>query len=466
MNSVLSKRGRSKLVHENHIYLFSKRTADDVHSIWVCEKRSTCKGCVWTNEESGEVVKVVNLHNHAAQAARPEAIRLVNEAVTRARTTQETPQQILTDVVSGAHSNVAALLPRKASLKRTIRLARQLGNIPRLPQTLDQLVIPLEFQEISIDGVQQQFLLHDSGNGHSRMLIFGTRDNLHLLAQSKEWFADGMFFTTPALFKQLYTIHVVHSGLVVPVVYTLLTDKSRSTYQRLLQELKNLQPGLQPDNLMLDFELAAIQAFESEFPNLVKTGCFFHLSQSVWRKVQNEGLKMQYQGDHEFARWICMIPALAFLPPQNVVQSFEDLVEDPDFPQEAIPIANYFEDSYIGRMNRRGRQAPLFPVQFWNVYERTLNDQQRTNNDVEGWHRSFRETCGTLFQNIYRFINCLKHQQELHSFEIIQIIAGNPIAARNIKYAAISARVKRIVQDFDNRSLMDYLRGIAYSFDF
>ncbi|XP_073400393.1 uncharacterized protein [Dendrobates tinctorius] len=340
---VLSKRGRRKLVHENHIYLFSKRTADDVHSIWVCEKRSTRKGRVWTNEESGEVVKVVNLHNHAAQAARPEAIRLGNEAVTRARTTQETPQQVLTDVVSGAHSNVAALLPRKASLKRTIRLARQLGNIPRLPQTLDQLVIPLEFQEISIDGVQQQFLLHDSGNGHSRMLIFGTRDNLHLLAQSKEWFADGMHFTTPALFKQLYTIHVVHSGLVVPVVYTLLTDKSRSTYQRLLQELKNLQPGLQPHNLMLDCELAAIQAFESEFPNLVKTGCSFHLKQSVWRKVQNEGLKMQYQGDHEFARWIHMIPALAFLPPQNVVQSFEELVEDPDFPQEAIPIArSYF----------------------------------------------------------------------------------------------------------------------------
>ncbi|XP_073399469.1 uncharacterized protein [Dendrobates tinctorius] len=62
---------------------------------------------------------------------------------------------------------------------------------------------------------------------------------------------------------------------------------------------------------------------------------------------------MQYQGDHEFARWICMIPALAFLPPQNVVPSFEELVENPDFPQEAIPIDNYFQDTYIGRMTRR-----------------------------------------------------------------------------------------------------------------
>ncbi|XP_077148452.1 uncharacterized protein LOC143809211 [Ranitomeya variabilis] len=465
MNSVLSKRGKKKLVYENHIYIFSKRTADDVHSLWVCEKRLTSKGCVWTNEASGEVVKVTNPHNHAAQAARPEAIRLVNEVVTRARTTQETPQQILTEVISGTHSNVVALLPKKLSLKRTLRLSRQLGNIPRLPQTLDQLVIPQKFKGINIDGIQQQFLLYDSGSGHRRILIFGTRDNLHLLAQSKEWFADGIFSTTPSLFKQLYTIHVVHSGLVVPVVYALLTDKSRSTYQRLLQQLKNMQPRLQPHNLMLDFELAAIQAFENEFPNLKKTSCFFHLSQSVWRKVQNEGLKVQYQGNHEFAHWIRMIPALSFLPIQNDVPSFEELVENPDFPQEAIPIANYFEDTFIGQMTHRRRQVPLFPVQLWNMYERTLNDQQRTNN-VEGWHRSFQETCGTLFPNTYRFINCLKHQQELHSLEIIQIIAGNPTTAINKKIAAISARVKRIMQDFNNRTLIDYLRGIAYSFEF
>ncbi|KAM4026855.1 uncharacterized protein ACNLHF_022723 [Anomaloglossus baeobatrachus] len=145
----------------------------------------------------------------------------------------------------------------------------------RLPQTLDQLVIPQEFQVININGIQQQFLLHDSGNEHGRILIFGTRDNLQLLAQSREWFADGMFSTIPALFKQLYTIHAVP---VVPVVYALLTHKSCSTYQNLLQELKNMQHALQPQNLMIDFEVAAIQAFENKFPNLEKTGCFFYLS--------------------------------------------------------------------------------------------------------------------------------------------------------------------------------------------
>ncbi|KAB0803766.1 hypothetical protein PPYR_00736 [Photinus pyralis] len=343
---------------------------------------------------------------------KPEAVRLVNEVCTRARTTQETPQQILAEVVSEAHANVAALLPRKDSLKRSIRAMRKVGNMPRLPQTIDQLNIPQEFREINIDGTLHQFLLWDSGIEANRILMFGTRQNLHLLFRSEEWFADGTFSSAPALFQQLYTIHVVHGGLVIPALYALLPNKTKATYQRMLQHIK---------------------AFDEEFPNIEKTGCFFHLSQSVWRKVQNEGLTARYQNDHEFSRWIRMIPSLAFLPPDRVTQSFEDLLDDPDFPQEALPIANYFEDTYIGRINRRGRQAPLFPIQFWNVYQRTLNGQHRTNNDVEGWHRSFQETCGSLFPNIYRFINCLKRQQGLHNFEMVQILAGNAPTARNKK---------------------------------
>ena len=84
-----------------------------------------------------------------------------------------------------------------------------------------------------------------------------------------------------------------------------------------------------------------MQAFDLEFPGIVKTGCFFHLAQCVWRKVQAEGLQVRYQADHEFARWILMIPALAFVPPNNVVAAFEDLVEHADFPSEVEPIANY-----------------------------------------------------------------------------------------------------------------------------
>ena len=130
-----------------------------------------------------------------------------------------------------------------------------------------------------------------------------------------------------------------------------------------------------------------------------------------------------------------MIPTLAFVPVNAVVQAFKALTEHEDFPNEAQVIADYFEDTYIGRMQRRRRRNPVFPIGLWNVYQRSLNNQQRTNNDVEGWHRGFQLTCGTDFPNIFRFINALKRQQALHNMEITHRIAGRQGNPRNNKYS-------------------------------
>ncbi|XP_050516064.1 uncharacterized protein LOC126890938 [Diabrotica virgifera virgifera] len=227
---VLSKRNKRKLVHESHIYVFSKKTKNEDHEIWVCEHRSSCKGRVWTDGD-GQVVKIVTHHNHAAQAARPAAARLVATAKERCTTTQETPQQIIGNVISAAHADVAAILPKKESLKKIIRRARGDEGVPALPRNIQELVIPQAFSEIVIDGEGQQFLMYDSMDQlvSGRMLIFSTRNNLHLLAQSHEWFADGTFSTAPAMFQQVYTIHATKSNAVVPLVYALLPNKTRAT---------------------------------------------------------------------------------------------------------------------------------------------------------------------------------------------------------------------------------------------
>ncbi|KAB0800520.1 hypothetical protein PPYR_06260, partial [Photinus pyralis] len=128
-------------------------------------------------------------------------------------------------------------------------------------------------------------------------------------------------------------LDVVRYNIVIPVVYALLPNKTRASYVKLLQELKRIQVGLQPMQLMTDFEHAAMQAFQQEFPETNRSGCFFHLTQSVWRKVQEQGLKartdifqsVRYEQDYQFARWVRMIPALAFLRPENVSDAFEDL---------------------------------------------------------------------------------------------------------------------------------------------
>ena len=81
-------------------------------------------------------------HNHAAQAARPEAIRIIDEVKEHAARTQDAPQQILSNVLTGVHADVAAVLPRKDTLKKTVRNVRRMEDIPALPRNVQDLLIP------------------------------------------------------------------------------------------------------------------------------------------------------------------------------------------------------------------------------------------------------------------------------------------------------------------------------------
>ena len=46
-----------------------------------------------------------------------------------------------------------------------------------------------------------------------------------------------------------------------------------------------------------DFETGMIAAAQDEFPDGTHHGCYFHLTQVVWHKVQTLGLTVNYEGD-------------------------------------------------------------------------------------------------------------------------------------------------------------------------
>ncbi|MCP4489292.1 MAG: hypothetical protein GY820_18560 [Gammaproteobacteria bacterium] len=78
---------------------------------------------------------------------------------------------------------------------------------------------------------------------------------------------------------------------------------------------------------MLDFEAAAMNAFDLVWPDGEQTGCHFILTQNIWKKVQACGLAEFYSQAPENAINIRMIAALAFVPPQEVPARFEELVQ-------------------------------------------------------------------------------------------------------------------------------------------
>ena len=98
----------------------------------------------------------------------------------------------------------------------------------------------------------------------------------------------------PELFFQLYTIHALHNSQVIPCVYALLPNKQQLTYTAFLQVLRGAHDNLNLETVLVDFKLAALNALRVTFPDTALQGCLYHLSQCVYRNVQDADLQAQY----------------------------------------------------------------------------------------------------------------------------------------------------------------------------
>ena len=64
----------------------------------------------------------------------------------------------------------------------------------------------------------------------------------------------------------------------------------------MLNELKEAATSpLQPQRVLSDFERSAMNAYEEVFPGITIKGCHFHMTQSLWRKIQELGLATEYK---------------------------------------------------------------------------------------------------------------------------------------------------------------------------
>ena len=184
-----------------------------------------------------------------------------------------------------------------SSLKRKAQRDRiKAKNVPPNTGSLQELIFPPDYCE-TLRG--DFFLLHDSGagTGNNRFLVFSITDNLGLLSRHNDLFADGTFITVPLLFHQLYSLCVRIDGAIIPAVYALLPNRTQAMYEAMLQVLKDNNADLNPATIMTDFEESAINAFRSKFPGIECKGCFFHLCQNIFRRIQQHGLQVRYSQD-------------------------------------------------------------------------------------------------------------------------------------------------------------------------
>ncbi|XP_060868983.1 uncharacterized protein LOC132943868 [Metopolophium dirhodum] len=129
-----------------------------------------------------------------------------------------------------------------------------------------------------------------------------------------------------------------------------------------------------------------------------------------------------------------------------------------------MPMINYFEDTWIGRPNRRnGRRPPMFSVNMWNCYESVIQDLPRTNNSVEGWHHAFNAALGANHVSIWKFIRFLKHEQLLQEVRLEKRLSGEASPTRRRKYRDHDKKIKVIVENYSEIPTVQYLRGLSYN---
>ncbi|KAK5644913.1 hypothetical protein RI129_006213 [Pyrocoelia pectoralis] len=100
----------------------------------------------------------------------------------------------------------------------------------------------------------------------------------------------------------------------------------------------------------------------------------------------------------------------------------------------------------------------------WNVYERTLAGNDRTNNFVEAAHRRMQNELGVDHPTMWKFIDGIRKVQSGRDVYYEAYVRGEEPVPKRRKYIQADRRILHIVQDFENRTTNEYLRGIAHNF--
>ena len=472
-----SQKGMHKLAYKGFSYL--KSTTNVTSQNWKCDQKS-CRGSLSTpiNYSEGQIATELRPHNHPADPSGVELKVAQSRAIEHAAESAEPPRRVVSETLAGLGNEARARgQKRKAFAQRIQRKRRRIavGGLPPEPTSITDFEVPECFRNVVVGGEHKTFLLHDDLEEQDeedpdadRIIVFASREMMRQLESATVWMADGTFKTAPQLYFQMYTLHAVRNDYVFPCVYALLPNKRQATYVRLLQILQHYYPRLSPTTCIVDLEQAAIQAFRTEFPNIRMQTCFFHQGQAVYRKVQDLGLANEYNNNEESRTLLKMLCALAFLPENSVADGFDTLsaeLEEANVPEAVAEVFDYFEDTYIGRRQRRGRRRAMFPISMWNVRTRTEEGIPRTNNKLEGWHRAFQTQFDSPHPTMWRFMRGLHREEGLQQSLLQQMISGHPGPVQEKKYDELNRRLTTLIRrnSAGETTTVEFLRGVSYN---
>ncbi|KAG0429052.1 hypothetical protein DMUE_5769 [Dictyocoela muelleri] len=254
-------------------------------------------------------------------------------------------------------------------------------------------------------------------------------------------------------------------GRAYPIIYVLMKSKEESEYIRIFEKIKEIT-GIKPELIISDFEKSLNNAILKSFEFSKLQLCYFHLTQSIWRRIQFEKLANKYKNDKNFSIYIKKIMVSAFLPKEKIFDFFYKCVENyQDKNNEEIQKLNDFlAYTYFGRLDNGVYKRPIFDIKYWSIYERILKFEPRTTNIAEACHRVLNKNIGVINPNIALFIQKILEFEELNEVEIIQSKQGNITWSR--KNYEKETRLYFLLHDFHYFSDEELVENILKVYDF
>ena len=428
-----NRRGGRTLVHNQYMYSLKQRKNDS--SYWNCID-SSCPARINTLRD--HLKKIVGQHNHDQDAAATEAAIFLANVRRKCRESAKPIPTIFDESLAGLRTEewndcTQALVEKLPTFYETkSSLYRHRSKLhPKLPKSLSDVNIDGQW---TLTSTGDRFLLADDGT-EERILIFATEANLIHLAEGSRWYMDGTFYASPGNFFQLYSIHSVVNGCMMPLVYGLLPNKTQATYTRffslLTENAAALNIDIQPTEVMMDFEVAPRNVISSLFPDASVKCCFFHFTQAVWRKVQSLGLVVKYRDDDSFRTLVRRAAVLPLVPSGSTEDVwFWALDENDDLSDSVVKMNDYITETWV----EAGRSH-------WNHF---ATEGPRTTNHIEGWHSKMNKKLNNPHPNIYLFMQLLAQEQAANEVKVIQRSAGGKTRPKKVAYRRVDQRLQRL----------------------
>lgn len=300
-------------------------------------------------------------------------------------------------------------------------------------------------------------MLCEEINGKA-FVIFTTKLNLQTLCSADTLLMDGTFKSCPKPFYQLYTILAYINTFYMPLVFALLPDKTQATYETLLHYLLQQCDGTglkcEPQQILTDFERAAMNAVQANFTQSRLVGCRFHLGQTWWRRIQSLGLGDEYrQRTSTTSRWLKRFFGLSLLPCDEVAESFaEDIMFDMPDDDRCRKFADYVVDNFVV-------EDSDFPPPLW---ANAPDVMPVTTNGAESYHGHLNAEFNAPHPNIYVFVEVLLRQQAA-TYVTVNSLSRSRTIPRPIRER--SARLRELFTDYSAglQTRLDYLQRVGYN---